>query len=199
MTKILRINGIIYNTMQIFIIFFSLIISNNFLNQKINYFQLECCGVNSADDWKEINDSLYLPPSCCKKPIDDTSTCIKDQAFNVGCKKAFYNIFIDNVVPVTATVIGIGELQVCTENNLLCPTIHFIYLLANYTFYLFSFMTNLDTIFFYIFLITVSWCDILLLFVLHLSKKTETSLKLQIHKKNNRLRLSTFQIILCKY
>ncbi|XP_055296824.1 leukocyte surface antigen CD53-like [Sitodiplosis mosellana] len=67
-------------------------------------YEFNCCGINSPDDWKAVNDTIYLPPSCCHLNIDDQTTCLKDQASKLGCKKALIDFLHDHIV----YLVGIG-------------------------------------------------------------------------------------------
>lgn len=75
--------------------------------------QFICCGINSADDWKVVNDTVYLPPSCCHLEFDDPTTCIKEQATTLGCKKALIDFLHDHIVHFVGIGAGIGVFQVC--------------------------------------------------------------------------------------
>lgn len=71
-----------------------------------------CCGVNSPDDWKKLNGSIYLPPSCCHKDIDNPSTCLEEDAFKVGCKKALIDFLQEKIEYIASTLAGVGVFQV---------------------------------------------------------------------------------------
>ena len=55
-------------------------------NDVIDYIQesLECCGVNSIDDWERFSPYYTklgrLPPSCCGR--EEPSNCTESEAFN---------------------------------------------------------------------------------------------------------------------
>lgn len=74
---------------------------------------MECCGITDPDDWKAVNNSIYLPPSCCgKESIDDTSTCIKLDAHEKGCKEATMDFLNKHILIFVGVGAGIAVLQV---------------------------------------------------------------------------------------
>lgn len=74
--------------------------------------QLKCCGIISADDWEPITGPIYLPPSCCQKPVIDTTSCTKENASKVGCEKILLESLHDTIDTITLVVMIICLIQV---------------------------------------------------------------------------------------
>lgn len=60
-----------------------------------------------------MNDTIYLPPSCCHLHIDDPTTCHKEQASKLGCKQALIDFLHDHIVQLVGVAVGVGVFQVC--------------------------------------------------------------------------------------
>lgn len=92
-------------------IFLSLFSSLNFeFDLKIGFFQLKCCGIDNPGDWKPVLGN-QLPPSCCQKPIGDT-TCVEKDAAQTGCKQALRDYLRDNLLIVAGLGVGAALIQV---------------------------------------------------------------------------------------
>ncbi|XP_031627132.1 23 kDa integral membrane protein-like [Contarinia nasturtii] len=74
--------------------------------------EFECCGINSPYDWKIIGNPIYLPSSCCHKDINNQSTCIESDAFEIGCKQALIDFINRKIEYVVAILVGISVFQV---------------------------------------------------------------------------------------
>uniref|UniRef100_U5EVW1 Tetraspanin n=1 Tax=Corethrella appendiculata TaxID=1370023 RepID=U5EVW1_9DIPT len=73
--------------------------------------EMECCGVNSADDWEPIFKNDTLPASCCVEYAVDTKKCTKANASKEGCLPKLLN-FLDTKSLILAGVgVGVAAIQ----------------------------------------------------------------------------------------
>lgn len=70
--------------------------------------EFKCCGANSLDDWKSVNDNDSLPLSCCE---NEGTECTKDAAWKTSCKDALVNSVNDNLVAIVAVTFGAFAFQ----------------------------------------------------------------------------------------
>ena len=80
--------------------------SNEFL---FLYFQLECCGIDSPDDWAQIYDQkenkTVVPDSCCEIMAPNANECF--QFFQSGCLMR-----LNYIIEKSAMLIASGALTV---------------------------------------------------------------------------------------
>lgn len=81
-------------------------------------FQLNCCGVNSYQDWEDINldgrqwydcqmSEIVLPQSCCMKQENDTL-----QVYSRGCLNTLNLLLHKNSIFLSLGVLAISTIQV---------------------------------------------------------------------------------------
>ena len=61
--------------------------------QNAFFFQHECCGINSYNDWRQRTQFPSLPPSCCMDNIDDCGEN-SNTRWTEGCDKKIEIFFI---------------------------------------------------------------------------------------------------------
>lgn len=78
------------------------------------FFQLKCCGIDGPSDWKNV--FANLPPSCCLKPIDDT-TCTEEHesVSKTGCKPIFFDFLMNNLYMMAGIGLGAAAFQVISN------------------------------------------------------------------------------------
>lgn len=72
---------------------------------------MECCGVNSPDDYIPILNGTDLPKSCCLSLPKD-KTCTKTDASKNGCKSALLNYLSSRSTILAGVAVAVGLIQV---------------------------------------------------------------------------------------
>lgn len=81
------------------------------------YFQIECCGINGPQDWKQITHNNELPSSCCSAiPVGGYCTAI--DSYKVGCFVTLEKNLQENSQIIIWTAVGFAIVQVCCSNFL---------------------------------------------------------------------------------
>lgn len=71
---------------------------------------LECCGIDSKDDYNGILHNKTIPWSCCSD-VDMYSECPRDQAFKHGCANALKDFLVYAGVVLGGVAIGIAVVE----------------------------------------------------------------------------------------
>lgn len=74
--------------------------------------QLECCGVESYNDFKTSLD-ISIPGSCCgKDPTNAAVTCSQQEAYKEGCVVALKDLFKSACAALGGIALGIAAIEV---------------------------------------------------------------------------------------
>ncbi|XP_020291325.1 CD63 antigen-like [Pseudomyrmex gracilis] len=71
--------------------------------------QLECCGVLSSNDFKDIGVE-YVPGSCCNKDAK-TARCFPDEVFKQGCAPAIQQFLKSGLAILGGIALGIAAIE----------------------------------------------------------------------------------------
>ncbi|KAI4504558.1 hypothetical protein M0802_000108 [Mischocyttarus mexicanus] len=71
---------------------------------------LECCGVDSKDDYYNMKGNGTIPWSCCSD-VEEKSQCPSSQAFKHGCAIALKDFFVYAGVVLGGVAIGIAVVE----------------------------------------------------------------------------------------
>lgn len=81
--------------------------------------ELDCCGVNNADDWAVKGDFPrgWVPKSCCEtvscvNNASDKGVMVSDDVYQNGCFKKIKDEFEDNTIAVAAVGIALAVVQI---------------------------------------------------------------------------------------
>lgn len=81
--------------------------------------QLSCCGINSANDWKDYGQIRKIPRSCCSNHVETQQPALfkycEQSEFKTGCWKAMTDLFHSNLASVrTLLYVLIGFSFTCS-------------------------------------------------------------------------------------
>lgn len=70
--------------------------------------EFECCGINSADDWKASSDLNQPPTSCCKVEVNTCNTNKTSDIFGESCKHQFKDWVKHNEMIIGGVALGLA-------------------------------------------------------------------------------------------
>ena len=94
---------------------------NDFRTKALDHIQkqLSCCGINSANDWKEYGQIRKIPRSCCSNHVETQQPALfkycEQSEFKVGCWRAMTDYFHANLASArTSLYVLIGFSFACS-------------------------------------------------------------------------------------
>ncbi|KAL1498330.1 hypothetical protein ABEB36_009143 [Hypothenemus hampei] len=74
--------------------------------------ELECCGMNGADDWQKVNRNYSLPHTCCPNTQNDGSCTKGSDHYKASCIEKLQSLLVKYASVIGAAGLGIAGFQV---------------------------------------------------------------------------------------
>lgn len=73
--------------------------------------ELECCGTNGPEDWKQIFHNNTLPTACCVALPVGQDNCDLEHSYTKGCMPKLLHLFESNALIIAGVGVGIALVQ----------------------------------------------------------------------------------------